>query len=190
MHDRYFQDGIGGQSWWGKVDPLKAEWLIETPWRVSVLNPTQQYFLEQYVMPLRFGDVLGYTKGGFSIGTAGVETELAQFSRAFRALPAIRFADVKDSTETIPVRALKSGKFLWFYAVNTGREAVSLSFAFNCAPGIVTDLAAQRAQTVAGTQFAIRLNPCELRSFRVDSADAILKVSLNGHKVFVDHPKG
>ena len=143
MHDRYFEDGIGGATWWwGKIDPLKADWLKEMPWRVSTLNPDPRYFLEHYVLPLRYGDVLGYTKGGFLIGTAGVEEQLAGFSRAFRALPATRFSDVAGSTQTTKARMLKTPEGTWFYAVNTGREAVSVSFAFDRSPGSITDLAA------------------------------------------------
>ena len=163
MHDRYFEDGIGGAGWWGKNEPLKAPWLKEVPWRVSTLNPGGQYFLEHYVMPLRYGDVLGFSKGGFLIGTAGVEQELLAFSRAFRALPAERFSDLSGSTATMKARVLKSASGNWFYAVNTSQEAVEVSFQFEGDATQILDAATGRPENRP-----ILLKAYELRSFRTD----------------------
>ena len=88
------------------------------------------HFLEHYVMPLRYGDVLGFSKGGYLIGTAGVEEQLLAFSRAFRALPAERFNDLEGSTDTTKARVLQNTGGTWFYAVNSSQGAVEVSFQF------------------------------------------------------------
>ena len=163
-------------GWWGKIDPLKADWLKETSWRVSTLNPNPRYFLEHYILPLRYGDVLGYTKGGFLIGTAGVEEQLAGFSRAFRALPAARFSDITGSTQTTKARMLKTPEGTWFYAVNTGREAVSVSFAFDRSPGSITDLAGAGTAAADGPRYTVQLGSYELRSFRISGPASLVSV--------------
>ncbi|OGV36402.1 MAG: hypothetical protein A2X48_03350 [Lentisphaerae bacterium GWF2_49_21] len=178
MHDRYFEDAVGRAGKWygGDGNPLKASWLTETGWRVSTLNPNINSFLEHYVMPLKYNDVLGFTKGGFLIGTCGVEDKLAEFSRAYRPLPAKRFTDLAGSTETTKCRTLTMPDGTWFYAVNTGKEASSVSFVFDRAPGAVSDLGAGQEQKVSDTKFKVDLKPYQLRSFKVQKDVAVKSV--------------
>ncbi len=169
MHDRYFEDAVGREGNWygGKGNPLKAPWLTEHGWRVSTLNPNINSFLEHYIFPLKYNDIIGFTKGGFLIGTCGAEEKLAEFARAYRALPAKKFTDLSGSTETVKARTLSTDDGTWFYAVNTGRETSSLSFVFDKAPGSVTDLASGQEVKATDTKFKVDLRPCQLRSFKV-----------------------
>ena len=169
MHDRYFEDAIGREGQWygGSGHPLKADWLKETLWRVSTLNPNVDSFLEHYVLPLRYNDVQGFTKGGFLIGTCGVEEKLAAFSRAYRALPARRFTDLAGSTETTKSRCLTMPEGTWFYAVNTGQKPSSVSFTFNRAPGPISELGAGCERSGSERTLKVDLKPDEMRSFKV-----------------------
>jgi hypothetical protein len=175
MHDRYFEDGIGGGRWWGKNDPLKADWLKETPWRVSVLNASERHFLEHYILPLRYGDVLGFTKGGFLIGTLGVEDKLLEFARALRSLPAERFADLPGSTDTIKVRALQKQGIAWLYIANTEHREAAVTLEFTAAPERRRDLAAGRDLPLTGNTLRLTLKPYELRALQLDRAPSAVR---------------
>lgn len=169
MHDRYFEDAVGraGKWWGGEGNPLKAEWLRETGWRVSTLNPNANSFLEHYVMPLKYNDIMGFTKGGFLIGTCGVEEKLAEFAKAYRALPAKKFTDLPSPTETITSRTLNMSDGTWFYAVNTGRKPASVTFVFDREPGSVSDLASGKELKTVGNKLKVDLDVYQLRSFKV-----------------------
>ncbi len=170
MHDRYWEDPIG------KEKPLKAEWLKEHPWRVSTLNPNHAHFMEQFVLPLRHGDILGFSKGGFLIGTTGFEEQVAEFSKAFRALPAMRFGDLPGSTDTVKCRTLTTSETTWFYAVNTAPTAAAISFVFDRQPGGVADAADGRSVNVDGTKLTVALKPYQLRSFKMGKGAAVVSV--------------
>jgi hypothetical protein len=119
-HDHYFETSFGDIQRHGKsVPPLKASWFKEHPWRVSTINPAGYYAMKQYVLPLRYHDLLGITRGGFLIGTYGLEEYLIPFAKAFRALPAKPFADLSGGSGTLKVRTLIEDGETWFYAVNT-----------------------------------------------------------------------
>lgn len=166
MHDRYWEDAVG------RSKPLEADWLKETPWRVSTLNPTPLLFLQDYLAPLRFGDVQTITKGGFLVGTLGVEDELARFSRAFRALPAVPFAEVAAPGD-VRVRAASHAGALYFYAANTGNTPATVHLRIDGQPAAVAELGEGAALAPA---FAIPLPPYSLRSFRADGRNLSLKV--------------
>ncbi|HCE44207.1 MAG TPA: hypothetical protein DET40_11725 [Lentisphaeria bacterium] len=178
MHDRYFEDAVGraGKWWGGEGNPLKASWLTETGWRVSTLNPNINSFLEHFVMPLKYNDIMGFTKGGYLIGTCGVEEKLAEFSKAYRILPAKKFTDLAGSTETVKSRALTMPDGTWFYAVNTGKDPSSVSFVFDRAPGTVSDLGAGQEQKVSDAKFKVELKPYQLRSFKASKDIAVKSV--------------
>lgn len=165
LHDHYWESPVGDPKRRSKADkPLAAPWFTEEPWRVTTLNPASFYALRPYVLPLRYHDVLGYTRGGFLIGTYGMEKFLVPFARAFRALPARRFADVPGCTETVKLRMLACDGKTWFYVVNTGDAQKHLTVETDTTD--VTDLVTGlRAAELKGTALALRLQPYQLRSF-------------------------
>ncbi len=169
MHDRYWENPVGSKS---NGSPLDASWLNEHGWRVSTLNPNANYFLEHYVLPLRYADVQGYMKGGFLIGTCGVEDQIRSFARAFRALPCVRFSDLPASSAEVKFRAFNGKDALWFYAVNTGRTPVKFKAE---AEGLF-----EVAWDGRGSENGVfDLKPCQLRVFKAKPG-ARLSVSFIG----------
>ena len=120
--------------------------------------------MRHYVLPLRFNDLLGMTKGGYLIGTYGMEEYLVPFSKAFRALPAKRFADVAGGSETVKARFLKQDGATYFYIVNTADVPAQATVTVS-GKGDITDL-------VSGEKFngklELPLKEYQLRSFRAE----------------------
>ena len=141
--DLYWENPVGrGKS------ALNQDGFVETGWRVTTLNPSGFHALRDLVLPLRFGDVLGVTKGGYLIGTYGMEGPLRSFAAAFRQLPAVVMTDVPDfADETVKIRACTFRGRRYLYAVNTSDVPRTVRYAF---PDGTT---------------ALTLAPYELRSF-------------------------
>ena len=157
LHDAYFENPCG------RTKALDSDWLRECRWRVSTINPGGINAMSHFVKPLRFHDVLGIDKGGFLVGSYGMEPHLAAFARSFRALPPIVMADLPCSSDAVKVRAAVYGGRSYFYVVNTSGEAVSLDVVM---PDATTDLSG--GETYAG-RLVLSLRPYELRSFAAPS---------------------
>lgn len=165
QHDRYWESAIGSTRrahWSDKPNTLRASWLKEQHWRASTLNPAGLHAMRHYVLPLRYSDLLGITKGGFLIGTHGIEKYLTPFIRAFRALPAKRFLDLPTGAEMVRGRFLKENGFTYFYVVNTSEEPVDIEIQVTEAS---MDLLSGQ---LLPKKFLQKLNPYELRSYRTD----------------------
>ena len=115
------------------------------------------------MLPLRYGDVLGMSKGGFLIGTYGMEDVLVPFVQAFRALPAVVFDDV-GGTETVKLRHKDFDGRSWFYVVNTDMKPATVTLAV---PKGAHDLVT--GERVGGffseETVTLRLKPYEMRSY-------------------------
>jgi hypothetical protein len=101
----------------------------EHPWRVSTLNPPGRDALRHFVLPLRFHDIDGMTKGGFLIGTYGMEEYIAPFAQAFRSLPAVEF-DTKVNDNGVIIREKVIDGIKWFYIANTTGEKRIINIEF------------------------------------------------------------
>lgn len=170
MHDRYWESAIGStrkEHWSDKPNALTAPWFREQAWRVSTLNPAGVHAMRHYVLPLRYTDLLGITKGGFLIGSYGMEPLLTPFIKAFRALPAKRFHDLPGGTRVIKVRALEHGGAFWFYVVNTHHTPGKVKISVN---GACTDLVTGGKRNGS---FELELAPYELRSFRAPAGSKV-----------------
>ena len=123
QHDRYWESNIGDSRVRGPEGskPLSCEWMTEHNWRVATLNPPDRDALKHFVLPLRFNDLDGMTKGGFLIGTYGMEEFLVPFAQAFRSLPAVPFDTVSDK-DGVVVRHKALNGVDWSYVVNTTGE--------------------------------------------------------------------
>ncbi len=164
MHDRYWESAIAAKSgshFNSSCRPFRdVPWLGETWWRVSTLNPSGYHAMRHYVLPLRYNDLLGITKGGFLIGSYGMEDYLIPFAKAFRALPAKRFNDLSESTETVKARYLTINNHTYLYIVNTSDKAAQAEIQ---QANITADL-------VTGRPYqgdTINLPPYTLHSFRL-----------------------
>lgn len=164
QHDRYWESPIGASS--GGGNTLSCDWLKECPWRVSTINPSGIHALRHFVEPLRYGDVLGLSKGGFLIGTYGMEDVLVPFVQAFRALPAVVMDDVPCGVDDVRVRQCTFNGRSYFYVVNTGATPRAVTLAF---PAKTENLVS--GETFGGGLFGgattqeLKLGPYELRSY-------------------------
>jgi hypothetical protein len=166
-HDHYWETSFGDPQRQGRtVPPLSAPWFREHPWRVTTINPAGHHAMKQYVAPLRHHDILGITRGGFLVGTYGVEALLIPFAKAFRALPAQRFDDVPGSTETVKARVLACEDGMWFYVVNTGGMPATATFTLR-ADNVIDLVTGARPAELTARALSLRLAPYQLRSFRM-----------------------
>ncbi|MDD4540030.1 MAG: hypothetical protein PHT80_13525 [Lentisphaeria bacterium] len=168
MHDRYWESAIGrrgGRRWNGPGEGELGAWFSEQSWRVSTLNPAGVHAMRHYIAPLRHNDLLGITKGGFLIGTHGMDELLRPFARAFRALPAQRFADVASSNDAITLRRLEHAGATWFYVVNTTATPAEAALRLSApARDVVSGV------TVPAGELRLPMTAYEFRAFRADGA--------------------
>lgn len=173
-HDRYWESAIGRQATKnGKPNVLEADWIREHPWRVTTLNPAGFYAMKHYLLPLRYKDIQGISKGGFLIGTYGMEEFLVPFAAAFRALPAMPFEEVEGSSETVKIRKYSDGKQTWFYIANTSEEEVSVTLTTHATELI--DLA-RHVRIRKSPPQTLKLQPYQLRSFLIPARNGNLRV--------------
>lgn len=164
MHDRYWESAIGSVNKGDKANSLSAPWLNEHTWRVTTINPASYHAMRHYVLPLRYHDLVGVSKGGFLVGTYGMEDYLVPFARAFRALPAKTFSDIESGSEVVKVRQTEYAGKTWFYVVNTDHQPATITL--NIATPEVTDLLTNTPATEhAAGKAALSLAPYQLRSF-------------------------
>ncbi len=158
IHDRYWENSIGKQGKRGSANSLSCDWLAESTWRVSTLNAGGVYSMQSIVGPLKHGDILGFSKGGFLIGTYGMEDRLAPFAQAFRSLPAVPFDEALREGDVVVRKKEYDGR-KWLYAVNTGDKPAKVTFTM---PKGTRDLVS--GEPLEG-KVALELGPYELKSF-------------------------
>ncbi|MCP5116898.1 MAG: hypothetical protein GY953_39230 [bacterium] len=117
---------------------------------------------------------MNLTKGGFVIGTHGMESQLREFARAFRPLPAVRFDDVEGLTDPVRVRQKVVDGRPYFYVLNCLPVPVTVSI--ELADGqTVTDLVSNPPLRVGSSlSLSLELAPYELRSFRGDQPQPVV----------------
>ena len=159
LFDLYWENPTGREK-----NGLSCEWMKECSWRVTTINPGGVYALRDFVVPLRHRDVLGFSKGGYLVGTYGMEVQLRRFMAAFRALPAVPMQEVAGvGDERVRVRDVEYEGRRYFYIVNTDCRARTVSLPW---AGTSRDL-------VTGERFKDRLEfvlePYGLRSFKMEN---------------------
>ena len=167
MHDRYWEDAIGREkpNW-------KSLWGREHGWRVSTLNPTDRYALESYLIPLAHADIMTFTKGGFLIGTHGMENHLAAFSRAFRSLPARKFKDLEVEAP-LTIRYLEDYGDMYLYAVNPTQKEAAFKVNLSGKIKTVTDLTTGLPIS-ASSELNSPMPPMSFNAYRIEGRDVIV----------------
>lgn len=113
LFDLYWENPSGRER-----NGLSCDWLKECTWRVTTINPGGVHALRDFVVPLRHRDILGFSKGGYLVGTYGMEEHLRRFAAAFRSLPPVVMDDV-DGDAFVKVRACTYEGRRYAYVVNT-----------------------------------------------------------------------
>lgn len=146
----------------GSPRALSGDWFTEIGWRCSTVNAPGFHAMRYFAVPLRFGDVLGFTRGSFLVCDYGYEPLEARFAQAFRALPDVKMDDApftSDSADVVRVRTASLKKHRYYYAVNTDMKPAKVRF----------PVKAPVSDTVTGerhdTSVELSLAPYELRSF-------------------------
>jgi len=163
QHDRYWEDATGnprrnprsGNSLSGATRDLD-----EHNWRVSTLNPAGEYAMNHYAESLLNQDMLGLSKGGYLVGTYGMEEHLAPFAQAFRALPPVRMNTLPGGGASLRLRHVNYAGRSWFYIVNCSDKKAVAKVAF---PSGTAELTGS-CEKCEG-RLALELPPYALRSF-------------------------
>ena len=174
QHDRYWEcifGATGGKVGWNwrtatganAINSLNSAWLRECKWRVTTINPSGRHALAPFVVPLRYHDLLGMSKGGFLIGTYGMEGPLREFAAAYRALPAVVMKETGEGDEFVKVRRCAFDGKTYVYAVNTSDEPKSVRLRLSA--GSVELATGVRPHPIADGSLMLGLRPYELRSF-------------------------
>ena len=162
MHDRYFENDVARKA------PLKglSNKTSECAWRVSALNGNSFNGLENHVFALNNLDALTITKGGFLVGTLGIEDKVGRFAKAFRALPAVKFDDVAGLADPVRVRQKVVDGSNFFYVLNRLPYPVEAELRLDGAETI--DLVS--GESSSDSRLSLKLRPYDLRAFRQTGA--------------------
>ena len=154
--DRYWESPAGRSYGKGSPMELSCAWLKEIPWQVVTINASGANSMRPFAMALKVRDWQELMKGGYLIGTYGMEPYLRPFMAAFRALPAVPFENRASSSPDVTVRGKTVAGRDYLYTVNTCAEPRKVRLA-----GKWKDLVT--GEVVSGGEIA--LGPYALRSF-------------------------
>jgi Concanavalin A-like lectin/glucanases superfamily len=159
LFDAYFEDSVGRSATMENLKQILPK-TRETSWRCSAINNNTFYGLEKYVAALNNVDAVSITKGGFAIGTLGIEDWIGRFAKAYRTLPAVKFDNTKKLEDPVRVRQKVVDGRNYFYILN--RLPVEVKFTLKLSENtLVKDL-------VNGTDTRLEeiiLKPYGLRTF-------------------------
>jgi len=121
VHQYYFE--THGEIQRKRMLDMPPPWTSEAPGRcVAPLYPGR-WPLVYYAKALELFDVRELSMGGYTLGTHGVEDMVCEWTAAFRALPAVRFTDVRRQGDVIVRSAEAEGRH-WLYVLNTSEKPV------------------------------------------------------------------
>lgn len=175
IHDRYFESAIGREKPLQGLSDLGVEEMV---WRASTFNPAGSLALEPYALALAYLDATSIVKGGYVLGTLGMESELSRFAASFQALPAVPFEDLGGVPDLVRARWRKVEGRSYLYVVNTLPVALSGEIAF-AEEREIRELGVGTASE-AVKELAFDLPPFGLRSFVIDvSSEAAIAVDVS-----------
>ena len=141
LHDKYWEDDVGRTR---GLNGMQAWDQREMGWRVSTLVPPSPDCLENYAEALGEADIQTMTKGGFVVGTVGMEDSLRGWALAFRQLPQAPFEDLPGLDDPVRVRVCHRPDGEWAYVQNRLRSPVAVTLKTK-GQGELRDLAAGTA---------------------------------------------
>ena len=120
-----------------------------------------RHFLKHFAQAVGYGDAQEIVTGGQPVGTLGSEEVVREFVRAYRALPALPFRNLKGWGEkdgaTVVGRGCETKNGVYFYFVNLTDRPQTATAPLDGARDLSTD------EPLAGK--TVELRPYELRSF-------------------------
>jgi sugar phosphate isomerase/epimerase len=158
FHDKYWEDDLGQRA---GLEGLRKWGQPEMGWRVSTPVPPSPHGLENCAAALGAADVQTVTKGGFVVGTVGLEDQVAPWAAAFRQLPAVAFGDVPGLADPVRVRTCHRADGEWAYAQNRLYEPVELTLRIE-GGGDLTNLATGEGVPVKEGRASLRLSGYQL----------------------------
>ncbi|NLC55426.1 MAG: hypothetical protein GX774_01135 [Armatimonadetes bacterium] len=168
IHQQYFESHAVLNAEWGKDAPkleLPPPWTIEAAGRACQPVPWGRHFLRHHARSLALFDAQWIAIGGFSLGTAGAETEVREFARAFQALPRVPFTDL-GCTGPVMVRTALAEGARWLYAVNLTDRPARLSLKVAAKGAGVRDAVTGRPVPVTAGRLTRTLAPYALHVLR------------------------
>ena len=159
FHNRYFEATVWqGQSlpglWW------------KGPFIANSTSHAGRNFLRYYAHSLATYDVMWIGNGGSAPPTQGFNDQVREWAKAFRALPAQPFTDVKGNFEPLVTRELQTKNRYYFYVVNREAYPVSLELEFSGgkAPQVI-DCSTGLPVNLEQGKLKLTVLPFQLRSF-------------------------
>jgi len=124
----------------GILRPMRGFWWRPHAVRGSHPLPATNRFLKPLTHAVAELDVTSLVLGGSSLATMGQEERARRFARAFRSLPAKRFADIPGLTDPVCGRELHDPTGHFFYLVNRMGVPVEAFLGFTRGDVVVRDL--------------------------------------------------
>jgi len=124
----------------GILRPMRGFWWQPHRVRGSHPLPATNRFLKPLTHAVAELDVASVVLGGSSLATMGQEARARRFARAFRSLPAKRFADIPGLTDPVCGRELHDPAGHFFYLVNRMSVPVEAFLGFTRGDVVVRDL--------------------------------------------------
>jgi len=130
--------------------------------------------LRNGIMALAQGDVATLLVGGMGQNPwQGHHAGVSQFARAFRALPAVKFEDVKGLEDPVRVRQWRHEEATYVYLLNTEAYPVTVELQMDCQGGeaAATDLVSDaKRQLVSGQRLKVEVPAFQLCAWRLHRA--------------------
>jgi len=149
------------------VGPLKPK-----PYNCYFQNadakPWGRHFLREAAFALAAYDMLEYTAGAQPVPSVGHESEVREFARAYRFLPAKPFKDVGGVRDPALARYLPTENGTYWYVVNVFHEPVVVSL--DLGDGKRTELALNAYEVMSGLVEGKTVEVKDLAFVRIDPA--------------------
>lgn len=123
IHQYYFE--THGDIRRGKTMTMPAPWTREALGRCAAPLFPGRHMLGYYAKSLALFDPFEISTGGFTLGTHGAEALISDWTRAFRALPAVKFSEVQRMGP-VRLRVADAEGYHWYYLLNAGETETNI----------------------------------------------------------------